>query len=222
MKQLKLICILLTIGFVSCNAASIKNEENNNLTSLPDSVINKADNKPSEKSQPSKQTKENEYEGDCMRAQAVSIIKKQVYPNSTFTLQPDKLTAIETVTFDNKDKLIIHNRGCEYYVLTFRFETSRFQEDIKNLPFWYLKAHLLMTEIMNGLDTPFVTPKELSALKAFTDEKIKTGTESFKPGEEIECGDNDSEIRSFITIDKVEKITNKKFAIEISFSTGPL
>ena len=77
-----------------------------------------------------------------------------------------------------------------------------------------------MTEIMKGLDTPFVTSKELATLKAFTDEKIKTNPENFKLEEEIDHGDN--EIRNFITVDKIEKLTDKKFAIEISFSIGPL
>jgi len=218
MKKLRLICILLTVGLVSCNTNSRKSEESNKLTSVAETVtttdINKLEN-----SQTTKETEENQN-GECVRGQAEPIVKKKVYPNTTFTLQPDKLTAYETVTFDNKDKLIIHNWGCEYYVLTFRFETSRFQEDVKNLPFWYQKSHLLMTEIMNGLDTPFVTSKELATLKAFTDEKIKTNPESFKLEEEIDHGD--SEIRNFITVDKIEKLTDKKFAIEISFSIGPL
>jgi len=218
MKKLRLICILLTVGLVSCNTNSRKSEESNKPTSVAETVtttdINKLEN-----SQTTKETEENQN-GECVRGQAEPIVKKKVYPNTTFTLQPDKLTAYETVTFDNKDKLIIHNWGCEYYVLTFRFETSRFQEDVKNLPFWYQKSHLLMTEIMNGLDTPFVTSKELATLKAFTDEKIKTNPESFKLEEEIDHGD--SEIRNFITVDKIEKLTDKKFAIEISFSIGPL
>ena len=79
-----------------------------------------------------------------------------------------------------------------------------------------------MTETMKGPDTTMVTTRQLSTLKTFTEEKIKSNPESFKLEEEINCGDSDSEIRNFITIDKVEKLTDKKFAIEISFSTGPL
>ena len=220
MKQPRLIYILLTVGLISCNTTSRNTENNSKLTTAADTMTTKTEIKKLENSQTTKQTEENEYKGDCVRGQAEPIVKKKVYPNTTFTLQPDKLTAYETVTFDNKDKLIIHDWGCEYYVLTFRFETSRFQEDVKNLPFWYQKAHLLMTEIMKGLNTPFVTSKELGTLKAFTDEKIKTNPESFKLEEEIDHGDN--EIRNYITVDKIEKLTDKKFAIEISFSIGPL
>ena len=222
MKQLRLIYILLTFGLVSCNTTSRKTEESSKSASVADTVTTKTDIKNVENSQPTKETEENEYKGDCVRGQAEPIVKKKVYPNTTFALQPDKLTAYETVTFDNQDKLIIHNWGCKYYVLTFRFETSRFQENVENLPYWYQKAHLLMTEIMKGLDTPFVTSKELATLKAFTDEKIKTNPKSFKLGEEIERSGDDSEIRNFITVDKIEKLTDKKFGIEISFSIGPL
>ena len=79
-----------------------------------------------------------------------------------------------------------------------------------------------MTETMKGLDTTMVTTRQLSTLKTFTEEKIKTNPESFKLEEEIYYGGQDSEIQRYITIDKVEKLTDKKFAIEISFSTGPL
>ena len=222
MKQLKLICILLTIGLVSCNSTSKKTEEGSKMTSLTDTLTIKTDIKKIEDSQRTNQTEETEYKGECVRGQAEPIIKKKVYLNSTFSLQPDKLSAYETVTFENNDKLIIHNWGCEYYVLTFRFETSRFQEDVKNLSFWYQKAHLLITETMKGLDTTMVTTRQLSTLKTFTEEKIKTNPESFKLEEEIYYGGQDSEIQRYITIDKVEKLTDKKFAIEISFSTGPL
>ena len=211
----------MTTGLVSCNMASGKTEVNSETTSVADIVTIKTNIKP-DYSQPTKQTKETEYNGECVRGQAEPIVKKKVYPNTTFKLQPDKQTAYETVTFDNKDKLIIHHRGCEYYIVTFRFETSRFQEDVKNLPFWYQKAHILLTEIMNGLDTPYLTSKELTTLKVFTDEKIKTNRESFKLGEEIECSGEYGEMRNFITIDMIEKLTDKKFAIEISFSIGPL
>lgn len=128
----------------------------------------------------------------------------------------------ETVTFDNKDQLIIHNWGCEYFVLTFRFETSRFQDNVDNLVYWYLIVYVLMTEIIKGLDTPFVTSKKLATLKSFTEDKIKTNPKSFKIGEKIKLSGDDSVIRNFITVDKIEKITDKKFGIEISFSIGPL
>lgn len=79
-----------------------------------------------------------------------------------------------------------------------------------------------MTEIIKGLDTPFVTSKKLATLKSFTEDKIKTNPKSFKIGEKIKLSGDDSVIRNFITVDKIEKITDKKFGIEISFSIGPL
>jgi len=203
MKLLRLISILLTIGVFSCNSVSGKTENSAETTKVEDTVTK------TENPQPAKQTEENQYVGNCVRGQAEPIVKRNVYPNTTFALQSDKLTSYETVTFGNKDKLIIYNWGCEYYMLTFRFETSRFQEDVNNLAFWYLKAHILMTEIRKGLDTPFVTIKELTTLKKITEKKI-------------DCSEDDSEIRNFITVDKIEKLTEKKYAIEISFSTGPL
>src|ERR1051326_6096260 len=66
---------------------------------------------------------------DCVRGTPEPVVKKNIFPKTTFQLQADGLTAYETVDFDNGDKLIITNAGCEYYVLTFRFETARFKNE---------------------------------------------------------------------------------------------
>ncbi len=90
----------------------------------------------------------------CSREQAKPIINKTVFKNTQFQLQSDSISAIETVIFDNGDKLIIKNWGCEYYCLNFRFETKRYENDTKNTAFWYRKAVLLISEISKGIEAP--------------------------------------------------------------------
>jgi hypothetical protein len=48
----------------------------------------------------------------------------------------------------------------------------------------------------------------------------KNGYKNLQLGEEIDFGGND--IRSFATVDRIEKIDDKKFGVTISFATGPL
>lgn len=63
---------------------------------------------------------------DCPRSAAEPVVKKAVFPRTTFRLQPDTHTGIETVTCPNGDQVIIRHEGCEYYALRFQFTTSRF------------------------------------------------------------------------------------------------
>lgn len=151
----------------------------------------------------------------CSREQAKPIINKTVFKNTQFQLQSDSISAIETVIFDNGDKLIIKNWGCEYYCLTFRFETKRFENNTNNTAFWYRKAVLLISEICKGIDAPIDIKNGNNALINHIDNYNK-----LQLGEEIEFGK--TEIRNFVRLDKITKLTNKKFAIEITFSMGPL
>jgi len=212
MKQLTRLAFFLIIGLVSCNPTTSRQEKTEKKVSKAENtkqdVLN-ADNYQS-----------NETESECIRGEAHPIIKKEIYLHSTFVMQPDSLTAFESLTFENKDKLIIHNYGCEYYILTFRFETARFQEDITNLPFWFRKSATLMSEINDGIDTPFDIKKGLKKLNQYIDNDSSSDYKNLKFGEQIDFGDDD--IRSFVTVDKIEKLTDKKYAVEISFALGPL
>lgn len=157
---------------------------------------------------------------NCIRGKAAPIIKKSVSMKTTFQLQPDSLTAIETVYFINGDKLIIRNWGCEYYILTFRFETARFQSNPKDLQFWFKRAVLLVSELDKSLDAPIDVMMGINKLKKYIDGDQPNNYQNLKLGRQIDFGGN--EIRNFVTIDKIEKLTDKKFAVEISLATGPL
>lgn len=215
MKETAHILILvLTLGLFVCNSASgrQKNLAEKSVTLDGFYLTDKQNVK-------TKQLKKN---SDCVRGKAVPIVQKTFYPNTTFILQPDSISAIETVNFDNGDKLIIRNWGCEYYVLTFRFETSRFHQDTTNLEYWFKSADLLMREVSGGIKEGFSRQIEngLSKLNNYVANDQPNNYKSLKLGKEIDFGGND--IRSFVTVDKIEKQTDKKYAVEISFTTGPL
>jgi len=191
--------LVLIIGLFACNST---NDKQNNTFEKPliDSVS---------------MIEQQNVLTNCARGVAEPILKKTVFPQSTFVLQSDSFTGIETLTFDNGDNLTIRNWGCEYYVLTFRFETSRFQQDTTNLDFWVKSVASLTRELLHGLDAPIDISNGIDKLIAHLD---NNGT--FKLREEIDFGADD--IRSCVSVDRVEKVTDKKYAVEITFATGPL
>lgn len=201
----------MSIGLLACN--SIVGREKNS----------------SEKSRTSDSTSLNSIQStesktittfECVRGQAEPIIKKEYFPNTTFTLQADSITAIETVQFDNGDKLTIKNWGCEYYVLTFNFETTQFQKDTTDLKFWYQSTIQLMTSILAGLDAPIDIKKGLTFLESYYLKDKKNNFKNLKLEEEIDFADN--EIRSFVTLDRIKQINKKTFEVSVSFAVGPL
>jgi len=156
----------------------------------------------------------------CVRGKAEPVIKKERYPNTTFIIQQDSLTAFEKVTFDNGDELIIHNWGCEYYVLTFQFLTTKYQKDTAELAYWYQAANILMTEILAAINAPIDIKRGVVFLESYYLKDQKNDYKNLQLGEEIVF--DGSEIRSFVTLEKIEQISKKQFAVIISFAIGPL
>jgi len=155
---------------------------------------------------------------DCKRGQAEPIIQKEDYPNTTFLLQADSISALETIVFENGDKLIIKNWGCEYYVLTFRFETTKFQGDTTNLAYWFRSSAILITGMLSALDAPIDIKRGLVFLHSYIAKHEDNKT--LKLGEEIDF--DGSTIRNFLTIDRIEKLNDIKYAVTLSYTTGPL
>jgi hypothetical protein len=59
----------------------------------------------------------------------------------------------------------------------------------------------------------------ISGGTAATQEFLKSNKE-YHLGQEIVS--KESEIRDFVTLDRIQKLGDKRFAIEISYATGPL
>jgi len=157
---------------------------------------------------------------DCVRGAARPIVKRSVFPKSRFKLQPDKLTGVETVKFKNGDKLVITTSGCEYYVLTFRFETARFNGSADDFPFWFGQAIILMREVEKGIDAPIDIAKGIDAMEREVDRRRNSDQKELEPGDEIDF--TSGEMNDFVVVDKIEKLNNNLFAVEISFAKGPL
>jgi hypothetical protein len=152
---------------------------------------------------------------NCIRGQAESVINKSVYPHSNFKLNEDQHTGTETIELGNGEKLIIYNWGCEYFVLTFRFETTRFRADTTNIKYWMAKAVILMDELEKGLNAPLDIKTGTIATKNFIKENM-----DYELRQEIVY--DTAVIRDFVTIDRIQKLGDKKYAVEISYGTGPL
>jgi len=153
---------------------------------------------------------------ECIRGRAEPISKKKYFANTTFVLQPDSLTAVETVSFKNGDKLIITNWGCEYYVLTFRFETSRFHASTSNLKYWYAAAGELTNKAIPGIDAPLDIKKGVRALNSYAAKDAK----HLRLQAKLDFG-GDEAIR-FATLDTIAKMQKNRTAVVISFTAGLL
>ena len=81
-------------------------------------------------------------------------VKKDEFLDARFALQPDGRTGIETLTLTDGDKVTLTQSGCEYFILKFKFETSRFAADTTNVPYWGNAALSFMRKIEKGLDVP--------------------------------------------------------------------
>ncbi|MCI5058660.1 MAG: hypothetical protein MRY83_21290 [Flavobacteriales bacterium] len=170
----------------------------------------------------SQKTSENENieEMPCSRGPAEPIAKPGYFKSSSFVMDDDQISGLETIEQENGDRLIIKNWGCGYYCLTFRFETGRFAEDTTNLQFWFKKAVLLIGEINSGLEAPLNLEKGKDALINHIDLDLPNNYENLHLGEKIHYDGQD--ISSLISVDRIQKLSDKKYAVEITYLYGPL
>jgi len=77
-----------------------------------------------------------------------------------------------------------------------------------------------MRDILVGLQSPIDIKKAINKLNNHIDNDKTNNYKNLKLGEEIDFGGDD--IRSFVSVDRIEKLTNRKYAVEVSFTTGPL
>jgi hypothetical protein len=152
---------------------------------------------------------------DCTRGEPTPVVRKAVFPRTTFRLQPDRRSATETVAFPNGDKLQIKNYGCEYYCLRFRFATTRFASRTTEPKIWYNQAATLLGQAAKGIDAPIDLGGAVKALRR----QAAILQPAF--GTELDFGGD--EIRSFVTLDKVEALPGGKgYAVVTTCAVGPL
>ncbi len=214
MRRLRILAIFcLSLGLFSCNESTHEQRESNKLTTSVDSIsLTKIQDGENESS--------DEPNNFCSRGQAKPIIEKNEFPNTTFILQSDGLTAVETVNFENGDKLTIQNWGCEYYVLTFRFETLKYHQDTTDFAYWFRAADELMTTLLGGIHSPIDIKRGLVFLDSYILRDARNNYKNLQLGEEIDFGG--TEIRSFLSVDRIEKIDDKINGVTITYATGPL
>lgn len=162
---------------------------------------------------------------NCPRGVAEPVLRKTVYPRSVFKLGNDGRSGTEAVTLSRGDSLIIKNGGCEYYVLTFRFVSSRYRHKTTDLKYWFRNAVDRMREILPGIKTPIDIQKGTAKLRSYVETQRKS--HKVKLGEQIifggDGGDrNSNDILQHVWVDRIQKLKGGRTALEISFSVGPL
>ena len=157
---------------------------------------------------------------ECVRAAPEPIIKKEVFPQTTFLRRKSKSfpfndIAFETVKFKNGEKLIIEHAGCENYTLIFRFETNRYKGKSGGARFWYKTAVELMRQAKKGFGSNYLLDNGIKALSSYL-----KNNKTLKYDEEISFGAE--EIRDVVSLSQVKKLKGNKYEVELSFGTGPL
>jgi hypothetical protein len=156
---------------------------------------------------------------ECTRGQATPIVRKSVFPNSTFQLNIDSISGIEEVELINNERLTIRNEGCEYYNLEFTLETFYQGNHQQDIPFWYHKAISFMDSIKKGIDAPLVIAG-IDALKKHVRTCEKDNYKGLKLQEEIEY--SEGEMRQIVTFNNITLLANNKCKMKLTFSLGPL
>ncbi|TDO19317.1 hypothetical protein [Pedobacter duraquae] len=157
---------------------------------------------------------------ECPRGASEPVVKKSVFPDAHFVLQADRMTGLETFSMPQGDKVKITQSGCEYYTLKFEIETTRFAADTTDLSYWRSAAITLMRQVNKGLQTPLEIVKGLDAVSA----RIKSGesnpADMLSLGEEVDYGGSDP--REYLTIDRISRLADKRYLLQITFSYGPM
>jgi len=151
---------------------------------------------------------------DCPRGAPERIVKPSVEPQPTFELDKAKNVASEILQFQNGDKLVVKNGGCEYFVVTFRFETTRFKADTTDMMYWLDKSTILVGEIAEAIDAPIDFNDGVAMIKKMNGPEVK-----YEPGQEIVYAEG--EIRQFASLDRVEQLDPSRYAVEVTFALGP-
>ncbi|TGE28209.1 hypothetical protein [Hymenobacter metallicola] len=161
-----------------------------------------------------------EQDESCPRGVAEPVVRKKVFPKTSFRRLPDKRTGLETVALPLGDRLTIHHEGCEYYVLRFHFETARFRQSPTALDAWFRNAAQLLTETAPGLDSPVDIAGGLRALRTYLDRHKGNKAQALVLGQEIAYGSET--LPSFVSVDRIARLAGNTVAVELSLAIGPL
>ena len=208
MKHLSLAHAVFCIVLIAMPGCHSRTESNVNDTVDYDSVIATVDPLP-------QATGDAVDFVDCPRGTPERIVKASVEPQPTFELDRVKNTASEVLQFQNGDRVVVKNGGCEYFVVTFRFETDRFKADTTDMMYWLDKSALLVGEISEAIDAPLDFNDGVAMIKRMNGPEIK-----YEPGQEIVY--SEGEIRQFTSLDRVEQLDRTTYAVEVTFALGPI
>ncbi len=158
---------------------------------------------------------------NCARPIPEPIVKKSIFPNTKFVLRRIDEdgraipSGIETVIFNNGDRLDITNAGCEMFTLNFRFETIQLSGKMKDKNYLYNRSAWLMSQILPGLKPSINLTGGIAALKKYAAKQI-----GHEIGQEIVY--SNGEMRSVVSLSQIKQLPNKKVVVEILFYYGPL
>lgn len=170
-------------------------------------------------------------EQECTRSLPEPVLNKKLFPNSTFNLEGYKvedsnyiylLRGIETLTLTSGDIVTITNSGCESYGLTFHFITSRFAAAPTDTAYWFPHSVDLMTQMKGAFiaDVPLPMDTYIQKMASYVVYAKKNQYKDLKIGEYIPF--RDDEVQETAVVDSIQKLADGTYAVDVSFSMGPI
>jgi hypothetical protein len=158
----------------------------------------------------------------CPRSTPTPIVKKSVFPNTSFVLKKTSnrgliiSEGIETVKLNNGDRLTITNSGCEFLTLNFRFETNRRPKNPQDSKYLYQRSARLMRQIVGGLNAPIDLQDGIVALENY-------GAKNTRPElDTIIKYKSSIDFRSVVQLLDRPQQANGRERVEVLFYYGPL
>lgn len=152
---------------------------------------------------------------DCYRGLCKPVVIESKFPNSLFVLQSDSLEAYESFNLSNGDYVSIRHWGCEYYQYTYRIETKRFNADTTDVAYWLDVSMKLLGELKVGIKSPVNFDNAIACVKLRYQRAFVEKSDHYHFTDPLYYGKG--ETRDAISIDRVEKLGDKGYAIEITF-----
>jgi len=216
MKTIFLLSLIFGI-FTSCSS-NTKKERESESASVRSTEKNGSASSSKKSAKPKKDTSGEWEWKDCVRSEPEAVCKKGKFKNHSFRVDSTTSSVhigYEKATLKNGDLLEITNAGCEYYVLEFQFTTTRFNGDTTDLVYWCDVAIQLMKSIEKDVDAPVMIEESYAILEKFY-------LESESPELGVQHPINDSEIGTYVSLERIEKISKSKYAITVRYAVGPL
>ena len=150
---------------------------------------------------------------ECIRGLPEPFLNKSMFRSTSFRLINRE--GFETGLLENGDRLDVKNYGCEYYILSFSFQTTRFRTDSLNFILCCDQILDLLYEVKNKATSAVAINDMIN-----TFEKLKMGKSANNFQDEFIIYEGD--ISTQLKVNRIRQISGYTANYIFDYSIGPL